>query len=64
MALFVLTGIPTPGHFPRYMEVRGSLIDTSPRNNAALGVVDESVDQGGGDQDVAEDFAPGVEAAV
>ena len=29
-----------------------------------MGVVDEAVDQGGGDHRVAEDFAPGFEAAV
>src|SRR3954454_20289148 len=29
-----------------------------------VGVVDEAVDQGGGDHRVAEDFAPGFEAAV
>ena len=29
-----------------------------------MGVVDESVDEGGGDHGVAEDFAPGFEAAV
>jgi hypothetical protein len=29
-----------------------------------VGVVDESVDEGGGDHGVAEDFSPGVEAAV
>jgi hypothetical protein len=29
-----------------------------------VGVVDEAVDEGGGDHGVAEDFAPGLEAAV